>query len=111
MEILKTITLVLLAAYGLLVAGSGLQQYSRMRLKFFGATGMFLCGIGLLLSAYLLWRGAQLTIPVTAVSLLVLHVVTIFNGLGIQGKVNWLHQTGRAFTFLILFTMVYYSLN
>ncbi len=111
MDLLKIFTIAVLVGYSLLAATAGLNQWRQKRIQGWSATGMLLTGLLMLFAAWLLW--AESTNPLWAllVALVLLHALTINNGLHMYGKINWSHHVGRLLISLILLVLTYLSMS
>jgi hypothetical protein len=111
MEIVRIFNLVLLVGYGLLIALAGPQQWRQGRIQGWSAVGMAMAGLLMLFAAQLLGQNAPQALIALLVSLLVLHALTVQNGLHMHGQINWSHHAGRLVLSLVLLALTYYNLN
>lgn len=108
---IKIIALFWLVGVGLLVAAIGLRQWRTKAIHSWFAFGLFLGSAVILASAYLLYVNSELTMSVTALGFLIVHILAVFIARHIHGRINWFNQTGRAVVLLFLLILVYLGLD
>ncbi len=108
---LKFLAVPLIVIYGLLAILAGPQQWRLKRIPAWSANAMIAAGVLLLVSAYLLFSGSSLTLPVLAIGLVGMHILAIANGQHMNGKITWSDHIGRLGLSLVIFGLSFWALN
>lgn len=107
MEFLEYIAAPFIVIYGLLAVLAGPQQWRKGNITPRAANAMLASGVILLIAGYLVWESSSWALPILAIGLVGMHVVTIANGLHMRGKITWSHHFGRLTLSLALLALSY----
>lgn len=107
MEFLKYLAAPFIVIYGLLAMLAGPQQWRKGNITPLSANAMLASGVILLIAGYLVWVASSWALWALAIGLIGMHVVTIANGIHIQGKITWSHHIGRFVFSLALLAFAY----
>jgi hypothetical protein len=110
MTFLTILGVVLIAVWGLLNAIAAIGQMRAREIPLWSAIGLLLGALGLFVAAWLLATGNPSTMLNLIGSLLLIHVVTIYNGYHLFGRFKASHHLGRLAVSLALIAIAYFAL-